>query len=215
MKFNRVLLLGFLGTLFSAQLHAALIVYTDRSAWNAVVGAQSMEVFSASSHFGNLNGFSISQHGNISGPTGSVIADGSGTNNVDGTHYWHGIVDAFLFRTVFPRLNFHAPIAAFGADWASTTDEGRLSMNIGGEIINFSDHLPTGDGFLGIVSDTLFSTIGFDHERFMSNELEVFGMDNVAFSTEASFSVSVPGIALLMGLGLAMLRGRMPGEERT
>jgi hypothetical protein len=70
---------------------------------------------------------------------------------------------------------------------------------LGGETIRFSDYLPTGSGFLGVLSS--FSSPSYTGYVKMGTEVpggtQTFGMDNVTYAI-----IPIPAAAWLFGSGV-------------
>jgi len=141
------------------------------------------------------------------------------TDKLNGLEFQGRICDQTLPASVCaPKqlyLDFQtaAPVVAFAADWAGTTEQDVLTIGIGGTITalnqvpNFS-----GTGFLGFVDTTPFSTVTFGLANARPGAvLEGFRMDNLRIA-----EVPLPaGLALLGSsmavLGLARRRTRRVG----
>lgn len=182
--------------------HAVLMVFTDRTTWEASLGTSvTTEDFNGVTPFNMSTGVNSAGLIDIellgsSGP--NRIDDGSGFANIDGSNYYHGALDFFDGGAPSQATILITQIIGFGADWISTTTGGDLSLTILGETVNFDDHLTgSGNGFLGIISTNSFSSIILDTE---SGAAEQFGMDNFSFA-----QVTEPTTLALFGLGLAGL----------
>lgn len=202
-----------------SSVHAAVVVYTDPIDWETAVMAfpDNWEIQS--------DNFELLQTGNLStgyNPFGysssSLLASGlyisgdPGVNSIDdsfspdpfsdalspnGTTYYLGQVQT---PTVDPSLNvfiMDSNIRAFGADWVTFGD---LFMEFGGGSISFSDYLPTGTGFLGVISD-IGQGESADINFFGT---AAFGMDDIRVSAN---HVPIPAAVWLFGSGLLGLFG--------
>lgn len=182
--------------------YAGLVVYTDRVAWeSAVSGDIATENFNSITPFNMVSG--INTVGNIGfeifGTTSlNRIDDGSDSNNIDGSNYYHGHLD---FNLGPPTLDILVtPTLAFGADWKSTNSLGGLFLIILDVTFDLSDYLSGDDGFFGVVSDSAFSEIDLETRL---GSAEQFGMDN--FSYSVATSVPEPASLALMGFGIVGL----------
>ena len=153
-----------LSALFTSSAHAAVVVYTDRVAWEtAVLALPSGHIhgdvnfegdpprgLSTGANALNLHFLTI----DIAGDPGFNAIDNSVTPDPfsdvlspNGSTYYLGHVgqSAPLPSLIFIDLENSVP--AFAADWVVA---GSLSIQIGGTTVSFADHLPTGNGFLGL-----------------------------------------------------------------
>lgn len=109
----------------------------------------------------------------------NVIDDGSGGNNIDGSAFWNGNIDAFGSPSSAAVVT--GPILTFGADWISTTTGSGLTVTVGTDFLSFADHLSaSGDNFVGVIAAAPFSHIIFDTASGGAKEL---GLDNFSFAT--------------------------------
>ena len=199
MKYSRIarVLLLIVAAFYGSVASATLVVYTDRATWEGVVGGFVTEDFNGVTP-GSLS-LGVNNVGLISIELFDQVAEnridsGSGFNNINGTNFWNGNMDAF--GNPSSAMILQDSIIAFGADWTDTTTGGLLTATIGGETLLFSDYLSgAGGGFLGVVADSPFSSIAFDTEH---GGAEQFGMDDFSFS-----AVPEPATLMLLGLGLA------------
>lgn len=87
-------------------------------------------------------------------------------------------------------------VIGFGADWVS---QGDLVIEVQGTSISFSTYLPSGSGFLGIITDqaevTLFANLSGD---------AVFGIDEIY---TGNIFVPIPAAVWLFGCGVLCLTG--------
>jgi hypothetical protein len=213
---TRYLAFVILSTLFASWTHAAVAVYTDRTAWETVIISGPFD------HFHDQNFENV--------PAGSLLTGPSFTNFffpldiiISGTPGFNAIDDSFTAdpfsnalspngsRYYLGDVNFGAPVAptlsfpeldfvvtGFGADWVV---QGDLTMEIQGTFIPFSAYLPTGSGFLGIITDQPQSPL-------VANLLgsAVFGMDDIRTA-----NAPIPAAAWLFGsalLGLGAMKRR-------
>jgi hypothetical protein len=91
----------------------------------------------------------------------------------------------------FPELEFF--VIGFGADWVV---DGELIIEVQGTLIPFATHLPTGSGFLGIITNR--------GSWLVTNLLgsAVFGMDNIRTG-----NVPEPSTLLLALVALGVVSG--------
>ena len=212
-----VILSAALSTLFASSTRAAVVVYTDRVAWETAVLAGPFDHFH-DQNFDNsptgslLTGPSIT---NFFFPLDIIIPGTPGYNAIDdsltadpfsdalspnGSTYYLGDVGVSASqapRLSFPELDFL--VTGFGADWVV---QGDLIMEVQGTLIPFSTYLPTGFGFLGIITDQPESPLAAD-----LSGTAVFGMDDVRTAN----AVPIPAAVWLFGsgfLGLISIAGR-------
>ena len=102
------------------------------------------------------------------------------------------------------EFTFPYDVMAFGADFRTTTSGAMLTATMAGETIAFDDYLADpGTGFLGVVSDTPFTTVVFDADGGGYTN-EQFYMDDLSFS-----NIPEPATLSLLGLGaLGLVRRR-------
>lgn len=205
---SAVILSAVLSTLFASSACAAIVVYTDRAAWESAAYRQ----------FGNQNFENEAARGlepgyNFANPLEIFIpfSQSPGFNAIDdsstldffsdtlspnGSSYYLGEVN--FSGLVEPDLTFtttpEQKVAGFGADWVI---QGDLIMEIEGTLIPFSTYLTTGTGFLGIITDQHTTRL----EVSLSGAA-VFGMDNLKIA-----EVPVPGAIWLFGSGLLGMVG--------
>ena len=99
-------------------------------------------------------------------------------------------------------INFPSPVDAFGARYEAVNAPPALSAEIDGETVDISA-LINAQGYVGITSNTAFSSVTFFHAN--PNGLESFRMDDVTFGVR----IPTPASAALLGLGgLAAARRR-------
>ena len=180
---------------------ASLTIYTDRTAWENAVGNifmtenfNSVTPFDLSDGLNDVGLFDIFVVGtaNLTFPN-SIIDPNITPNslNIDGTTFLRGA----SLPASFPTLIFSDPIIGFGADWTSPTSAGMLTLQILGDVVEFDVHAPLG-GFLGVVSDTLFTEVAMPAENAFT---EGYGMDNVSFAIPAPGALAFIALAGLMG----------------
>ena len=197
-----------LGALIAAPpVSATVISYTDRPAFEAAAGSTSSESFDSfavdtSFQVGALDAgaFSISMTGAPEGGSYNQIDVPplvSPESDVNGTAHMR------VFTDDSPQANlvitFDEAITAFGADFRSLNDViARTQIEAAGQTLltplSESSGLLT---FFGFVSDVAFTSVTFTG---LAND--VYGIDDVTWSTA---SVPEPGILGLLGAGLVGL----------
>lgn len=186
-----------------ARQSDAVTVFTSRAAWELAVGSFSTEDFNglAVQDFGDgthdvgLLDIDVVGTGSLSFPVS--IADSSNGLNIDGTNFIRGA----SLPAAGPTLVFDSPVIGFGADWTSTHTAGGLTLSVPGMTIEFDVELPSGngDGFLGIVSATPFSSAVLRTEL---NGTEGYGIDNLSFAVAGAVPEPITATLGLMGLGV-------------
>ena len=201
-----------LSTFYASSACAAIVVYTDRVAWETAVLAGPFDHFhdqnfENSPTGGLLTGASFT---NFFFPLDVIISGTPGFNAIDdaftadpfsdalspnGSTYYLGDVGVSASEAPtlsFPELEF--VVTGFGADWVI---QGDLIMEIQGTFIPFSTYLPTGSGFLGIITDQPESPLVAN----LSGSA-VFGMDDIRTA-----NAPIPAAVWLFGSGLIGLIG--------
>lgn len=198
----------------------SVTIFTDRSAWESAAATLSPS-FLMHQDFNSLTPGTLSTGQNefwTNDPAGFFIVDiiGSpGFNSIEdgtinpemafslspnGSTFYLGEVSGttkpqFLFQPfAAPPISF-----GFGADWVVL--EPGLNMEIGGITIDFDTYLPSGFGFLGIITADVITAVNpvlFN----TSNPSQVFGMDNIV-----SVATPVPPAVWLFSSGLLGLIG--------
>lgn len=183
---------------------AVITTYTDRSSWEAAVGAFTTEDFesvtpvtaSTAGDTFTLADFDIV----IDENHGSIAIASSGTGPVIGglQSFFGDVHSPGSSVPLFQTLNFVDPIVAFAADFAQGDASGITISLLGSTFpIAFS-----GTTFFGITSDVAFSTLDITGGNTGSG---FFVMDNVSIS---GASVPEPAGVLLLGIGLVSLTAR-------
>ena len=184
--------------------HAALTIFTDRSAYLSALGGslveETFDSILVDTHFRNttvqFDHFSVGYSGVIRSSTFNFI-DAGAPNSVNNTFGSTALVGG-----VGPGepLTFAltSPAYAFGGDWARINDTvARSVFDVAGEQVDPGLDL---DGFFGVVSTTAFSTFTVLGIAFG----EGFGLDNVAISFDPIDNgrpVPVPAAGLLFAGG--------------
>ena len=202
-----------LSALFVSSTQAAVVVYTDRVAWETAVLAvptghfhdQNFESFPTGSLSTGLNSFHPF-YVNIPGTPGFNAIDDSFTADPfadalspNGSTYYLG--DVGVNASIPPILSFFDypemyEVIGFGADWIV---QGDLIIEVQGTFIPFSTYLPTGSGFLGIITDQAEVTLIAN----LSGPA-AFGMDEIY---TGNIFVPIPAAVWLFGSGLLGLIG--------
>jgi len=209
-----------------SSAHAAVVVYTNLTDWEIAVMAlpggweiqtNNFELLQTGNLSTGYNSFGSSSSSLLS--SGLYISGDSGINSIDdsfppdpfsdalspnGTTYYLGQVQT---STIDPSLFLgimDTNIRAFGADWVTAGD---LFMEFGGVSISFGDYLPTGAGFLGVVSD-IGQGESTDVNFFGT---AIFGMDDIRAGAN---HIPIPAAVWLFGSGLLGLIG-MARRKKT
>jgi hypothetical protein len=190
---------------------ATVEVYTDPVAWHSAVMARELghvhdlvlEGFAARGLVTGTNSFPPIFGVDIGGTPGSNAIDDSPTSPLspNGSTYYLG--DVGIGASVAPVLWFidYPPmfqVIGFGADWVI---DGDLFMEVQGTLISLGDLLPTGSGFLGIVSD--------ERELVMVAHLSgvaLFGMDEIVTGNVPELEIPWPLAAAGVALSIAARR---------
>ncbi len=198
-----------------ALAEAAVVNYTDRTAFEAALGTKATEGFEGVAKNTSLIGAPIDL-GAFTIQTFSNYVNG--WNFVGDSIAWKDDLRASNSRQVFGGLGFgHTmvltftqAILGFGADFGALNDFAdsgagtRSQFEVNGQVITApAQNGVGGRTFFGFVSDTPFTQVVMRGLR----PTEAFGMDNVTYGTPAPAPVPVPaGLPLLAGaLGLGAL----------
>ena len=194
----------------SAPAEAAVITYTDRTAWQTALtglgwSATPQEQFNTP--IPNADSITFA-NGVVSqgSPTSAEFTNEVGTVLGNGTYIGftgYGLSDVYNQITwTFPSTR------GFGADWVY--DEGVLQVTIAGQIINFGTALGGSSGFLGFISDTPFTSAAFNQVGVTGTV--GFRADNLSYAQfNGGDPAVVPTPALLpglIGMGIAAWRKR-------
>ena len=192
----------------ASSTRAAVVVYTDRAAWEAAVlevptghfHSQDFESVPTGSLSTGLNSFHPF-YVDLPGAPGFNAIDGSfaadpfaNALSPNGSTYYLG--DVGVNASIPTILSFFDypemyEVVGFGADWVV---QGDLIIEVQGTIIPFSTYVPAGSGFLGIVTDQAEVTLTAN--LFGA---AVIGMDEIY---TGNISVPIPAAAWLFGSAL-------------
>jgi len=192
--------------LLSAQLASAasFTIFTDRTAFEtAVGGGLTTETFNSagsevsfggsSTTFGQLTlsaDATSTDYNRIDTPPVLGEVDGNGTT----------AVNFFTKANNNAAISFDAPVMAFGADFFNFNDDTlRTQISVLGELFSPEVTVDYSLSFFGVISDQAFSSV-----LFSGLENDVFGMDNVSFSSSISV-VPLPAALPLMAGALAIM----------
>lgn len=187
-----------------ASAHAALTIFTDRTAYLSALGGslveETFDSILVDTHFRNttlqFDHFSVGYSGVIRGNQFNLIDAGapvSGNNPFNSTALVGGVGpgEPLTFALTSPAY-------AFGGDWARINDTLKRSVfEVAGEQVDPGLDL---DGFFGVISSTAFSTFTVLGVAFG----EGFGLDNVAISFDPIVDpepVPLPAAGLLFAGG--------------
>jgi hypothetical protein len=193
---------------------AAVISYSDRTAWNTAVGPTTTETFNGIA--ADISFISpASATVGIMTFSGGAGVNGDVTQKVDASPFAFGgfysngttyVLGDILENTL--RIDFSGGVAAWGGDFIGIADDGRAAR---------IDVFDAADVLLGSI--TVPTAAGAQNARFIGFELtaggladhlvfvhtaggnDVFGIDNVGLPQ----AVSEPGTVALLGLALAGL----------
>lgn len=212
--------LALLSVLYANIAGAALIVYTDRVSWEGAIGSFSTEDFE-SAPLGQLSAgttdLGLVDFTFDTGPSnlGPAIVGPSVSNSVNGSRQLDGHIFTLnqggggTTTPSYHEFDFGALVFGWGADFRNTLTGDDLIATTAGIDTLFSDHLTgIGNGFLGVISDTAFSSF-----RLTTADASGFSLAEFFWMDDLSFSTSIPeptSLALLIaGLaGLGCLRRR-------
>jgi len=193
--------------------HAAIMVFTDSAAWEAAVFSvptghlhnQDFEFIPTGGLVTGLNGFhpltvSIPGSPGYNAIDNSISVDPfSNALSPNGSTYYLGDVGVNAFPEPSLLLFDYSPgfnVIGFAADWVV---QGNFFIEVQGTVVSFADYLPSGSGFLGILTDqgevTLTGNLSGD---------AVFGMDDLI---TGNTQVPLPAAVWLFGSGLISLIG--------
>lgn len=218
-----------LSTFYASSACAAIVVYTDRVAWETA--ALSVGIFRITENFESVTPVGLSTGYNsidiygsgelvndfgpgmnimISADPGFNAIDDSATPDVfsnvlspNGSTYYLGETGVSVPSLTFAPFAAPPSTVAFGAEWVWGLGGGEaLVMEIGETTVSFSTYLPTGSGFLGVVNDQGKSIDGLALRSLSGVGPAFFGMDDVRYVV-----MPVPPAVWLFGSGLIGLIG--------
>ncbi len=198
-----------LAALLSAAetVDAALTVFTDRSSWETSIGSFATETFAATD-LGDLdpgvniyNFFTATISANDSGFT-AIVEPGA----VNGSRELRARISSdFPNDPSSIDVDLFGSVLGIGADFVGTTDGDLLTLTVAGETIQFDQHLAgSGNGFLGVISDTPFNSLVLATEN-PSLSGEAFVLDDVSFGIPEHNTFGL-GILALAGFGFIAWR---------
>ncbi|MGI9428211.1 MAG: hypothetical protein ACR2NM_06105 [Bythopirellula sp.] len=202
----------------SRKTRGELMVFTDRSNWESTVGATDTEDFNNAELQWLMTGagFTFSEHrmGKLSiGAKGDylgvdynpTIRDTIDQLSPNGTQHLGGILSN-IEVIMQAAIIFDHPVSAFGADWASATNQGGVILNVNKANLNLADYLSgTGTGFLGIVSTEPFQEVVLTSPR-----REDYGLDNISFQIPEPSVSSFVVMLSIVTTGMTRFRQRCP-----
>lgn len=174
---------------FTANASAAVITYTDRTAFEAAAASYAIDNLNDVTDGYKSTGldrgaylFTMDSFGCNSGP------GQCGDNTVDGFTY-----PAYIWTYGLGSFIFDDAIYAFGLDY------GNYNSSTASVILNGYSASTTNGGFFGIIDSNAFSTVNYSATG--SGSL----FDNVTYSATQTNQIPEPGALVLMGLGLVGL----------
>lgn len=216
MRALRIVIAATLLAVTAGQSQAGIIVYTSRSSFDAAVSNQSLIDFETPAIPGDGSAYYDDSTGStFAGATftesgGRLFVNTPGTYSTPGTTQY--LNDNFGLSIVNVAFT-NGPIFAVGMDlanlfnWGGTPTPGAiqitlsngetLSTTVASEILGTSQTMT----FVGIVSDTLFSSLAIDDPSLS------LMIDNVAFSARSPLVTPEPtsfALAGFAGLGMAV-----------
>lgn len=196
---KRLLVVCILAGLAAAPANAAVATFTDVAAWQAAAGPSTLEDFSGSplgamaAGSTDIGAFSI------------FLDKNGGGNNAFSAPRFGGYIDdptaSLDVGALVLRFDFDAPLIGFGGDWTSMINADRVTVTLAGATIQFDNFLTTGngDGFLGFVSTTPFTSLQFGLELASPGiDGERFTLDNARLAA----AVAEPPAAALLAVAL-------------
>ena len=207
---------------------AALIVFTDRSAWETAVGAGNFQTedFNSTPLINPIPNNTVHDVGLFDvfyttdtaiDETGNQIVE---PGDIDGSRVLRLQFDTIgTDQTTLLQLQSGLAFIAFGADWNRVNDGEDLALtvnNVAGDSLDVDDNLgtapvsftdPNNDGgFLGFTSDTSFTTITLAANPPAG--AETFSLDNVVLGSSGSSSpVPEPNTLVLFGIAVLSVLG--------
>ena len=174
-----------------SSLQAQLTVFTDRSDWENALGGLIVvtEDFNSIDPFEFADGqtlvtsnLSVTRDGSMNGGDGFLaIADGSEFGNLDGTNFLDGETGASPHEVVsFDFLGRSA--FAFGADFFSPFSGDGIALSVAGEIVLLDSIAGFDSGFVGVISDSAFTTVDIIGNPEKLTFQELWSADNVSYA---------------------------------
>ena len=192
-----------------APAFAASTVYKDRAAYNAASGAQTVIDFNNQA-FPTQLGSSPIAFGNLSlsSTASSSFVIGSAYTSIDGSTFLYTSVSTNLQGLT---LSFSTPVYSFGFDTNSLNQENQIVI-IGDTTIPLVGR-DQYDGFIGLSSDQAFTSASIKFNRGGSASNDLYGIDNLTFSSAPSAAPEMDSWAMMIGgfgmVGTAMRRRKV------
>lgn len=192
---------SFLAVGLGAAPGHALSFYTDRSMFEAALGAVTVVDFNGfPGQPASFDGTSLDV-----GPftlTGDSTGDRSNMQ-ITGDQAFGNVCGTAACGAIFGyRIAFDAAIRGFGADYELAATSSGLTFTINGQTFNGLTTFP-GTGFFGFIDTSPFSTIT------VSGEDEIHQFDNVTFDTAVAAAVPEPATWAMLILAAGMAGGAL------
>ena len=202
---KHLLLAGLVGLGLVSSAQAGLMVYSDRTSFDAATGGglsfESFEAAYSTASTVSFTGFSLGESGDGSANNIFSYTGGFGIDNgiTDGSRAASSASHSSSLYT----FQFDNPINAFGLD---INLDGDGSAVVGGDIsTNLAGLLEDTPFFFGVTNDMgTFQTVTFDFSDFTGNDL---AFDAVSFGTAQFSAVPEPSSIVLLGIGGIALIG--------
>jgi len=202
MKIYKKLFLALITVLFSSSSFATLVMFNDRTTFNAQGTVAHTETFS---NFSNTGFSQPSDPYSVGGVTYSsadnLILGGSGTGyTTNGTqmitnNYWNPLVGT---------LDSGYNMFGFDGGWSNQNDIGTvitIGTNLSSYIFNVDFSIASSTDFYGFVTGTSNEHV-LSFNLSSNYEYALNSIDNVSVGTISSSSVPEPSVLTLMGLGI-------------